>query len=94
MAALAAEPNVVAKLSGLGTFVHRLDPEHVASVTRETLALFGPGRCLWGSNFPIEKLWTGYAALLDAHLAAAAHLPPEDRAAVFDHTAARVYRLN
>ena len=26
----------------------------------------GRKRCLWGSNFPIEKLWTDYASLLDA----------------------------
>ena len=30
---------------------------------RETVALFGPERCLFGSNFPIEKLWTDYASL-------------------------------
>jgi hypothetical protein len=29
---------------------------------RETVALFGADRCLWGSNFPIEKLWTDYAS--------------------------------
>jgi hypothetical protein len=40
----------------------------------ETVALFGADRCLWGSNFPIEKLWTDYAALLDAHRDAAAAL--------------------
>ena len=38
---LAAEPNVVAKLSGLGTFLHRNDPAHVASVIAETVAAFG-----------------------------------------------------
>ncbi len=90
MAMLAARPNVVSKLSGLGTFLRRNDPGHVAMVVRETLALFGAGRCLFGSNFPIEKLWTTYAALLDAHRAA---VPEGDRAAVFSSTAKRVYRL-
>jgi len=90
MAMLAARPNVVSKLSGLGTFLRRNDPGHVAMVVRETLALFGAERCLFGSNFPIEKLWTTYAALLDAHRAA---VPAGDRAAVFSSTAKRVYRL-
>lgn len=90
MAMLAARPNVVSKLSGLGTFLRRNDPEHVAMVVRETLALFGAERCLFGSNFPIEKLWTTYAALLDAHRAA---VPAGDHAAVFSSTAKRVYRL-
>ena len=59
-AALAAQPNVVSKTSALGTFIHRNDPAHIAAVTRETVAIFGAERCLFGSNFPIEKLWTTY----------------------------------
>ena len=69
MKRLAACPNVVSKLSGLGTFLRRNDPAHVAFIAGETLALFGAERCLFGSNFPIEKLWTTYAALVGAHRA-------------------------
>lgn len=93
MADLAARPNAVAKLSGFGTFVHRVDPALIAWLWQQTVALFGPGRCLWGSNFPIEKLWTDYAALLAAHRAAAADLPPDAQTAIFHDTASRVYRL-
>ncbi len=67
MKKLAQCPNVVSKTSGLGTFIHRNDPAHIAWVVKETVALFGANRCLFGSNFPIEKLWTDYPALLDAH---------------------------
>lgn len=90
MALLAARPNVVSKLSGLGTFLRRNDEAHVAMIASETLALFGADRCLFGSNFPIEKLWTSYPALFAAHWAA---VPPADRSAVFSSTAKRVYRL-
>lgn len=90
---LAACPNVVAKLSGLGTFVHRVDRDLIARVWHETVGRFGPARCLWGSNFPIEKLWTDYPALLAAHLAAAETLPAAARQAIFHDTASRVYRL-
>jgi len=90
MALLAARPNVVSKLSGLGTFLRRNDEAHVAMIVGETLALFGADRCLFGSNFPIEKLWTSYPTLFAAHWAA---VPPADRSAVFSSTAKRVYRL-
>ena len=60
------------KLSGLGTFLHRNDPAHIAEVVRDTVAIFGAERCLFGSNFPIEKLWTSYPALVDAYRAAVA----------------------
>jgi predicted TIM-barrel fold metal-dependent hydrolase len=93
MARLARCPNVVSKLSGLGTFLRRNDAAHVAFVVRETVALLDAGRCLFGSNFPIEKLWTSYADLIGAHQAAIAHLSSSDRAAITGGTAARVYRL-
>jgi predicted TIM-barrel fold metal-dependent hydrolase len=93
MRMLAARPNVVTKLSGLGTFIHRNDPGHVAWLVSETVALFGADRCLFGSNFPIEKLWTDYASLLAAHLQAAGGLAAAERQAVFHETARRVYRL-
>jgi len=93
MADLAARPNACAKLSGFGTFVHRVDTDLIAWLWHETVALFGAGRCLWGSNFPIEKLWTGYPALLAAHRAAAQTLPEAAQAAIFHDTACRVYRL-
>jgi predicted TIM-barrel fold metal-dependent hydrolase len=94
MGQLAACPNVVSKLSGLGTFVHRVDAELIAWIARETLALFGAERCLFGSNFPIEKLWTDYGALLAAHRAALAAYAAAERAAVLHGTATRVYRLD
>ena len=67
MRLLAACPNVVSKLSGLGTFIHRNDPAHIAAMVRDTMDIFGLARCLFGSNFPIEKLWTGYGDLLAAY---------------------------
>jgi predicted TIM-barrel fold metal-dependent hydrolase len=93
MGRLAANPNVASKLSGLGTFIHRNDEAHIARIVGETVALFGAGRCLFGSNFPIEKLWTSYGALVGAYRRAIADLSPEDQAAILGGTASRVYRL-
>ena len=90
---LAACPNVLTKLSGLGTFIHRNDPAHVANVVEQTVAIFGPSRCLFGSNFPIEKLWTGYSELVAAYRAALAPLKESERAAILRTNAMRVYRL-
>ncbi len=93
MRLLAAQPNVVSKLSGLGTFIHRNDPAHIAAIVRDTAAMFGADRCLYGSNFPIEKLWTDYDALIDAYRAAVAAYPAADQAAIMGGTAERVYRI-
>lgn len=93
MQRLAACPNIVSKLSGLGTFIHRKDTDHIASVLADTVAIFGAERCLFGSNFPIEKLWTSYRELVDAFRAATSSLGAEAQDAIFRTTANRVYRL-
>ena len=93
MADLALRPNANAKLSGFGTFNHRNDPGHIAWLVSETVTMFGADRCLWGSNFPIEKLWTDYGSLLSAHRAAAGGPSAAETRAIFNDTAARVYRL-
>jgi len=90
---LADCPNVVTKLSGFGTFIHRNDPEFIAQMVADTVAIFGVDRCLYGSNFPIEKIWTGYGDLFDAFQAATKDFSNNDRDAIFRGNAARVYRL-
>ena len=94
MRLLASRPNVVTKLSALGTFIHKNDPTHVASVVKETVEIFGPTRCLFGSNFPVEKLWTEYADLIAAYRAALEPLGKDIYTAALHDTAARIYRLN
>jgi predicted TIM-barrel fold metal-dependent hydrolase len=93
MRRLAGCRNVVVKLSGLGTFIHRNDEAHIARIVRETVALFGAGRCLFGSNFPIEKLWTSYDALIGCYQRAVADFTPDEQAAILGGTAGRIYRL-
>lgn len=93
MTRLAARSNVVSKLSGLGTFIHRNDAAHIADVVGETVAIFGAERCLFGSNFPIEKLWTDYRSLVEAYRAATRSLKADQRESIFRTTAMRVYRL-
>ncbi|HWK30166.1 MAG TPA: amidohydrolase family protein [Solirubrobacter sp.] len=93
LAALAEHPNVHVKLSGQGTFVHRVDREWIAEVTRTVLDTFGSGRAMFGSNFPVESLWTDFSSLIDAWLGVLAEYPEAVRADVLGGTARRVYRL-
>jgi predicted TIM-barrel fold metal-dependent hydrolase len=90
---LATYANVNVKLSGQGTFVHRVDPERIAEVTKVVLDTFGAGRAMFGSNFPIESLWTDFPSLIGAWLGVLAEYPDEVRQDVLGRTARRVYRL-
>jgi predicted TIM-barrel fold metal-dependent hydrolase len=93
MRRLADCPNVSVKLSGLGTFIHRCDAAAWTPVVRETVEMFGADRCLFGSNFPIEKLWTDYGSIVDALSSALDGRTPEERDAIFHANAVRIYRL-
>lgn len=94
MGILAAQPNVVSKLSALGTFIRANDAAHINRIVSETIGFFGAERCLFGSNFPIEKLWTTYKPLLAAYREAVAALSSADQHFVFHGSAERVYRLD
>ena len=91
LAALARETSAVCKLSGLWTEATAVAPVQVLERhARWLLQCFGPQRCLWGSDWPVLEL----AGRYDAWLAAAQQwVAPQDRQAVFDDTARRVYGL-
>lgn len=93
MRRLADCPNVVTKLSAPGAFIHRIDADLIATTVIDSEKLFGSDRCMFGSNFPIEKLWTSYFELFQAFQNATAALSKKKRAAIFNDTAARIYRL-
>ncbi|WP_428535093.1 amidohydrolase family protein [Rhodopila sp.] len=55
---------------------------------------FGANRCLAESNFPVEKMGIGYAALFNALKRLASGCSADEKAAIFAGTARRVYRLD
>ncbi len=106
MTALAACPNVVVKLGGMMRRLAAFDygaaaspppSEQLAGYWRpymETcIELFGAGRCMFESNFPVEKVGTGYAHLWNAFKRIAAGASADEKHALFSGTARRVYRL-
>jgi predicted TIM-barrel fold metal-dependent hydrolase len=93
MRALAEQPNVVVKLSGQGTFLHRVDPAFLSLVTEHVLEEFGPRRAMFGTNFPIEKIWTTMPELVGAWRTTLSSLPDEHQAWILAENAKRVYGL-
>jgi predicted TIM-barrel fold metal-dependent hydrolase len=92
MRLLAENPNVYTKISGLGTFLHRFDRDAIRPVVLETIEIFGPNRCMFGSNFPIEKIWTDYRTLFNGTASILDELNATEKAAVLGDTAKRIYR--
>ena len=55
--------------------------------------LFGPSRCMFESNFPVDKISYSYAVVFNAFKRLSKDYSPSERAALFHDTAARVYRI-
>jgi L-fuconolactonase len=103
---LASCPNVVAKLGGLAMpdngfgWDTALRPptsdEFVAAQARyyaHTIDAFGPQRCMFESNFPVDRWSLGYGVFWNACKKMTAGFSPSEREAMFAGTARRVYRL-
>jgi len=88
--ALSALPHVSCKLSGLGMFDHDWTASSVRPIVQECLAQFGPSRCMFGSNFPVDSLSSSYSDLVARHRSL---VPPEMHDDVFGLTARRFYRF-
>ena len=105
--AIAACPNVVAKLGGLampdnGFGWHQRDlpptsDEFVEAQARyyhHTIECFGAERCMFESNFPVDRLSIGYVVLWNGLKKIAARYSEAEQTAMFSGTARRVYQLS
>ncbi len=92
---LARRPNVVCKLSGMvtETDVDRWTPEQLQPYFDVVLAAFGPGRLLFGSDWPVCLAGVGYARWKQTVENWIAPLSADERAGILGGNAKRVYRL-
>ena len=106
VAELAKCPNVVAKLGGLQMIVNGYDwhkrdkpptSDQLLETNRDwynyTIDQFGPDRCMFESNFPVDKLSCSYTVLWNQFKKLTKNFSKDERADMFHDTAMRVYRL-
>lgn len=88
--ALSDLPHVTCKLSGLGMFQHDWATEDFRPLVDTCLDQFGMTRCMFGSNFPVDSLYSDYATLVGAFRAL---VPETFHQSVFHDTASTFYGL-
>jgi predicted TIM-barrel fold metal-dependent hydrolase len=106
LAALAECPNVFAKLGGMAMPLNGFgwEKRRRPATSDEFVAVqgpyydyaieqFGPDRCMFESNFPVDKQSLSYRTLWNAFKKIAADYSDGEKAALFHGTAKRVYRL-
>lgn len=103
---LATCPNVFAKLGGINMpingfgFHERPKPPTSAELVEATgqyydytIQVFGPARCMFESNFPVDRVSCSYRVLWNAFKRMAAGFPADEKRRLFHDTAAEFYRL-
>jgi predicted TIM-barrel fold metal-dependent hydrolase len=106
IAAAAACPNIVLKLGGVGQKRFGYDwharsrpigseelADALAPLMHYCIEQFGPQRCMFESNFPVDKISYDYGVVWNAFKRLSKGYSPSERASLFHDTATRVYRL-
>jgi predicted TIM-barrel fold metal-dependent hydrolase len=85
--------NVSIKVSGLNTYTRKLD-EAVMDISANTaLDMFGADRCFFGSNFPVEAMWTSFDDYTAMQKKVLADRSEEENRKFFHDTATTFYSL-
>ncbi len=93
LAAVAAQPNTAIKISGLGRAGLPWEIEANGPVIRDAIAIFGTDRCMFASNYPVDRLAGTFDAIYRGFLASVADLAAADQRKLFHDNAVHIYRL-
>ncbi len=90
---LAGAPNVVIKISGLGMFDHRWTVESIRPWVLECVDAFGVDRTVFGTNWPVDRLYSSYGDVVNAYAEIIQSLTEEEQVSVFSTNAERIFRI-
>ena len=85
--------NVFVKISGFGMFDHYWTKKSVSIYVEYIISCFGANRCMFASNFPVDKLYGSYQELINNHAAIIDEFFYQDREKIFYDTAKSFYGL-
>jgi predicted TIM-barrel fold metal-dependent hydrolase len=94
MASLAEAENAWCKISGLGMCDPRWTVESLRPWVLGCIEAFGVERCFFGTNWPVDRLFSSYDPLIDAYETLIAELSASEREALFSANALALYRLD
>ena len=90
---LGSAPNVRIKISALTAYDPRPTPESLREVALHCIECFGVDRSMFGSDFPVGRLWTSFDAIFDGFKAIVSDFSEDEQSALFHGNARRVYRI-
>ena len=94
MATLAQCPNVAVKISGLGLPGRPWKVEANREIVLTTIELFGPDRCMFASNFPVDGLCATFDAIYAGFRTIVSALSADEQRKLFHDNALRIYGID
>ena len=93
MRTLAEADNITCKISGLAMTDPLFTAESLRRWIDTPLEVFGPDRCVLGSNWPVDRLFSSYDVIMDIYRDRLSSYSESDQVKVLSGNAARLYRL-
>jgi predicted TIM-barrel fold metal-dependent hydrolase len=93
MRSLATAENVICKISGLGMGDHTWTVETIRRWVEAAIEVFGVNRCMFGSNWPVDSLYSSYRAVIDAYREIVSRYGEDEQRQLFQTTAETIYRI-
>lgn len=93
MNTLAEADNVVVKISGLGMRDQRWTVDSIRPWVLESIAAFGVERCMFATNWPVDRLFSSYTDVVDAYHEIVADLSLDEKNKLFNGNARTYYRM-
>lgn len=90
---LAALPNVLVKISGLGMSDHAWTIKTIEPWILTVIDLFGTDRSMFATNWPVDRLYSTFKDLINAYHRITAPFSPAEKEAMFSANAERYYRI-
>ena len=93
MTTLAESENVACKISGLGMCDWQWTVESIRPWVLHCIEAFGPERCVFATNWPVDKLFSTYDVLIAAYTEIVADFSRDEQIAMFSGNAERLYGI-
>lgn len=91
MTEIAARPNTFIKVSGFGMVDQRWTLDSLRPWVDASIDLFGTDRTVFGSNWPLDRLFSSYSDLIQAYRTLISGYAPHEQLALFSGNAERIY---
>ncbi len=90
---LSQAPNVAIKISGLGLADHGWSVDSIQPWVLTAIEFFGIDRCMFGTNWPVDKLFSSYLRLVDSYRSLVSTFSQSEQNALLWENTERFYRL-